>query len=278
MVRLWRGVLPVLALLAVVAAYAAGSLQVQVQPHRDQDNKFTGRYVAKLSVVGAAAARLVVFNPFEAKYEVLTTDPIPIKVTVPEGTGAIETIAMPPGTREDRRAAEEVKQDIEDIETGFDPAESDGAWLHRPVGLVTFVFMPAGVYATLLVVARRRRMLRDDRTLARKLAAARTARARLEELGAAGASVDAGEFAARLSRILQGYLADRLGRPTGELPPREAQALLCEGGACEACASEAAGILADAEGARFGGGGVERGVWLERVLSCIGRVEGEVRA
>ncbi len=62
MVRLWRGVLPVLALLAVVAAYAAGSLQVQVQPHRDQDNKFTGRYVAKLSVVGAAAARLVVFR------------------------------------------------------------------------------------------------------------------------------------------------------------------------------------------------------------------------
>lgn len=62
MVRACRIVLSGLALAVVAAGAFAQSVQVQVQPQRGADNKLTGRYVAKVSVVGAKTARLVVFR------------------------------------------------------------------------------------------------------------------------------------------------------------------------------------------------------------------------
>lgn len=54
--------------------------------------------------------------------------------------------------------------------------------------------------------------------------------------------------------MVQTYLADRLGRPAGEIPPEEAEALLGDAGFPDECAREAAAILREAEAARFGGG------------------------
>jgi hypothetical protein len=216
-------------------------------------------------------AELVVFDPAEERYVTLRTGAIPITVTLPEDTGAVETLPLPAEAR--RTAREPVREDIEDIETGADAGDSHAARLHGPLGLAVLCFLPLAVYAALAVVARRRRMLREDRALARRLSAARTARARLDELRSAGEGLGPGEFASRLSRALQGYVADRAGRPSGEIAPKEAAQLLCEGRAGDDCAREAESILSDLEAARFGGAGLDRGRWLNRVGACVDTIE-----
>lgn len=254
------------------------------QDIRFEDGKLVGekRFVLPLrprsaNVTQVPEARLVVFDPTTEKYVTLRTDPIPVRISVPEGTGARGSVAIPAEARKRLRGAGEVKRDIEDIETEVDGRGSHAAWLHRPAGLLLFLVLPLGVYAVLAVVAGRLRRLREDETLALRLAAARTARSRLDELRAGGA-LTPGDFAARLARVFQTYLADRLGRPAGELAPDEAGRLLGESGAPAECAVDAATILRDAEAARFGGGGVDTDEWLRRVEGCIESIEKGAKA
>jgi hypothetical protein len=218
-------------------------------------------------------ATLVAFDPFDEKYVTVATEPIPVNVTVPEDSGALESIGLPENVKADRRARDVEREDIEDIETDVDVAESHAARLHGSAGITAFGLLPACAYAALSVFAARWRRLRDDETLARRLSAARTARQKLDALREDLDSLGTAEFAEGLSRALQGYLADRLGRPAGEIPPGEAESLLAAAGLPEASAREVAAMLEEAETARFGGGEVDGEEWLARVESCVGSLE-----
>jgi hypothetical protein len=105
----------------------------------------------------------------------------------------------------------------------------------------------------------------------------KTARARLDDLAREAAGLPDGEYAARLSRVLQGYIADRLGRPQGEMSSAEAERLLAEAGFTTECACEAGAVLGDAEAARFARAAAEgfREGWLARVGRCMEAVERE---
>ncbi len=264
--------------LAAEASFRIGAAEMRHEM-RFEDEKLVGvkRFVVPLRprsarVTEIPAAALVVFDPAAEKYVTLRTDPIPVRVTAPEGTGALETVAIPEEARAKLRKQEEARRDIEDIEIDVDISSSHRAWLHGPLGLILFVVLPLAAYGALALVARRRRELRENMTLARRLAAARTARSRLEELRS-GAELPPGEFAQKLARAFQGYLADRLGRPAGELGPDEAETLLAGSDVPSDCAADAAAILKDAGAARFGGGGVDAEEWLCRVESCVDAIE-----
>lgn len=69
-----RYLVAVLALLAM-ATCLAQSLKVTVEPERGAGNKLTGRYVAHVNVVGAPAARLVVFRINIPDAYVMNTSP-----------------------------------------------------------------------------------------------------------------------------------------------------------------------------------------------------------
>jgi len=263
---------------AAEAGFRIGAAEMRHEM-RFENEKLVGvkRFVVPLRprsarVTEIPAATLVVFDPAAKKYVTLRTDPIPVRVTAPEGTGALETVAIPEEARAKLRKQEEARRDIEDIETDVDVSSSHRAWLHEPLGLILFGVLPLAACGALALVARRRRELRENRTLARRLAARRTARSRLEELRS-GAELPPGEFAQKLARIFQGYLADRLGRPAGELAPDEAERFLAGSGTARECAADAAAILRDAGAARFGGGGVEAVEWLGRVESCVDAIE-----
>ncbi len=232
-------------------------------------------------VVAVPAAELAVFDPLTESYVTLRTEPIPVRVTVPDDSGALEGVALPEAARAKMREREEVKQDIEDIETQVDASASDAAWLHGGGGLVAFFALPLAAFAAASVVARRRRELRENTALARRLAAAKAARAAFAGLhgdgGAEGeegaASLPGPEFAEAVAKALQGYLADRLDRPGGEIPPDEAERLLNESGVDKGLASDAAGVLREAGAARFGGGGVEPEELLARAETCVDAIE-----
>lgn len=257
-------------------------------PEQEQKSRFEGgkllgekRFTIPLRPSSARLkeipkARLVTFDPFDEKYVTVTTEPIPVTVTVPEGSGAPEVAAdifRAEEVKARRRTRDVVREDIEDIETEVDAAESHEAWLHTGTGIVVFGLLPACAYAALAVYAGRLRRLREDETFARRVSAERTARAKLKELYAETASLGTAEFAQGLSRALQGYLADALGRPSGEIPPAEAEVLLRDAGVPEARAGEFASLLAEAEAARFGGGEVDREDWLERAWKCVDAVQ-----
>ncbi|MHC5054056.1 MAG: BatD family protein [Planctomycetota bacterium] len=219
------------------------------------------------------AAELAVFDPVKETYVTLRTEPIPVRVTVPEDSGALEGVALPEAARARIREREELKQDIEDIETQVDAAESDAAWLHGPAGLVTFFALPLAAYAAASVVARRRRELQENAALARRLSAAKAARAGLARLRDEAASLPPADFAEAVAKALHGYLADRLDRPGGEIPPDEAERLLAESGVDAGLSSEAAEVLREAGAARFGGGGGEPGELLRRAEACVEAIE-----
>ena len=254
-------------------------------PEQEQTSRFEGgrlvgvkRFVIPLRPGSARLkevprATLVAFDPFEEEYVTLTTEPISVTVIVPEDSGALETVGLPEQVKAERRAREVVREDIEDIETDIDPNESHEAWLHSAAGICVFGVLPTCAYAALAVYAARWRRLREDRSLARRVRAARTARAKLEGLRGDPDSLGTAEFAEGLSRALQEYLADRLGRPAGEIPPGEAESLLKEAGVLEADAREFTEMLQEAETARFGGGQVDRDEWLRCAESCIDSLE-----
>ena len=221
--------------------------------------------------------RLEVFDPKQEKYVTLRAGPIPVTVTKPEGPFEVGTLVPPRTTSVSERHPETPVRDIEDIECEFDPAESHAAWLHRPAGLVAFGALPLAAFAAASLIARRLRILSEDATLARKLSAAKNARARLETLSASGATLGGDEFASQLSRALQTYIADRTGRPAGELAASEAAHLLRQAGASDSCAHEAEAILKELEAARFGGAGGDREGWLARVGSWVESAERELR-
>ena len=254
----------------------------QKQEYSFKDGKLRGekRFVVPLRpgsvrLKEIPRATLVAFDPFDEKYVTVTTEPIPVTVTVPEDSGALESIGLPENVKADRRARDMEREDIEDIETDIDVSESHAAQLHGWAGITVFGLLPACIYAALSVFAARWRRLRDDETLARRLSAARTAREKLGALREGLGSLGTAEFAEGLSRALQGYLADRLGRPAGEIPPGEAESLLAAAGLPEASAREVAAMLEEAEAARFGGGEVDREEWLARAAACVGAVESE---
>jgi len=122
------------------------------------------------------ATELAVFDPSREAYVTLRTRPIPVRVIVPEDTGALETVALPESARAKIREREEVKQDIEDIETEVDASASDAAWIHGFGGLAGFFALPLVAFAAASLVAHRRRTLRENTALARRLVAAKAAR------------------------------------------------------------------------------------------------------
>lgn len=221
-------------------------------------------------------AVLPVFDPQEQKYVVLRTAPIPISITVPENTGAAQSVVLPPVPTGGERA-QPARLDIEDIDTESDPTESHRAWIHTPAGIIIFFVLPAIAYAALAFYAARMRRLREDIGLARRLSALSNAAARFEALRSEAGGLDETTFASKLSRVLQTYLADALRRPAGELPAREAEELLRGRGASEEVAREAVAILGSAEAARFGGEGIDRDGWLTRVERCIESLEKEIK-
>jgi len=219
------------------------------------------------------AAELVVFDPAREEYVTLRTRPISVRVTVPEDTGALEAVALPESARAKLREREEVKQDIEDIETDVDASTSDAAWIHGPGGLVGFFALPLTAFAAASLVARRRRRLREDTALARRLVAARNARDAFRSLRADAESSSTPALAENVARALQGYLADILDRTGGEIPPEEAEELLSGSGVDNDLAREAAEVLREAGAARFGGGDVDGADILRRAEVCVEAIE-----
>jgi len=219
------------------------------------------------------AAELAVFDPARGEYVTLRTRPIPIRVMVPEDTGALEAVALPESARAKIREREEVKQDIEDIETDVDASASDAAWLHGPKGLVTFFALPMAAFAMASLVARRRRRLREDTAFARRLVAARNARDAFSRLRGEAKSLSPPGLAEAVAKALQGYLADILDRPGGETPPEEAERLLSGSGVDNDLARAAAEVLREAGAARFGGGDVDGADILRRAEACVEAIE-----
>jgi hypothetical protein len=264
--------------LADESGFRAGS------PEQDSESRFEGgrlvgekRFTLPLrprraDVREVPRARLVVFDPRAKRYVTLTSDPITVEVTVPEDTGAIESMDLPPAPDELRRPAQPLRRDIEDVATGLDEIESHEAWLHRPGGILLVAIFPLGVFAGLFVYANRLKTLREDRALARRLSAAGTVRRRLEETRA-GRAGDAAAFTSELSRALQSYVADRAGRGRGEIPPAEAEELLAGSGCDEEAARSLAALLSEAEAARFAGERVDRAELLDRAFECVEALE-----
>jgi hypothetical protein len=213
------------------------------------------------------------FDPEESRYRRISTKPITINVTRPEGY--VESSEIPYGSPgqtlgSDARDIRYIAQDIGDVKP------SGQLVLFTPLYLIVNG-LPLVVLVGLVIIRRRREKLATDTGLARSRGANRVARkhlARARSLTSPGKAV---EFYAEIYRAVTSYIADKLNiSPHGLTTTRIAE-LLAEWGADQQTIDQTNDLLNTCDFARFAPASVtddDIGKSLKAAELLITRMEG----
>ncbi|MBD3332661.1 hypothetical protein GF356_07410 [candidate division GN15 bacterium] len=187
------------------------------------------------------------FDPEQSRYRRISTEPIAVNVTRPEGYA--ESPEVPYGATgqtlgSEARDIRYIAQDIGDLEP------SGQLVLFTPLYLMVNG-LPVLVLAGLVVVRRRREKLASDIGLARSRGANKLARKHLAQAKALASADKAGEFYAEIYRAVTSYIADKLNISPHGLTTDRIKELLSERGADSDTITMTTDLLGKCDFARF---------------------------
>ncbi len=187
------------------------------------------------------------FDPKDAKYRRISTDPITIYVTKPEGYVASPDV---PYSHPDVTIGSEAR-DIRYIKTTFGGVQRQGNILLTSPLYMIVNGMPVLLLAGMILVRQRREKLMANRGLARSRAAARMARKRLTRAKSLAHPETSGDFFAEIHAAVTSYIADKLNISPYGLTVEMIATHLNDQGADPSLVDATASLLQQADFARF---------------------------
>lgn len=187
------------------------------------------------------------FVPSEGRYHTLTTDPIRLRVTKPEGYAAANDV---PYTRPSLLIGSDAR-DIRYIKSDLGETSPVGHLiLTTPVYLVVNG-LPVLVLAGMILVRRRREKLASNVSYARSRLASKAARKRLARARSLANPDQASDFFAEVHLALISYVADKLNISPHGLTTDQLRQLLGEREADEALIEDVGAVLGRCDFGRF---------------------------
>ena len=203
------------------------------------------------------------FNPATASYEVVHSEPIPIRVEPAATMSMDEVVGAAPDSDSDRGKA------IERAESGLRANDTIEAMLAdaRPftIGPLHAFLAAIGPVLCLAIGARRLRDARQaDELGSRRRGAANRARHRLNATSAA-----------EVAPALCDYVADRLGRPAGAMTIADVTTAMRTSGVADELCNEVESIGAASDAARYAAGATSDDSLASSARDIISRLERE---
>ncbi len=153
------------------------------------------------------------FNPKDARYQTIRTEPISLSVT--PGDPAVSSSGGV--VVESRNTVEAVASDINFIKPDKTALASVDRRLYGNPLFAFFYLLPAGLFAAALVIKRKRDAIERNSGLKRRLNAWKKAQPRLEQATRAENAGNPAEFCGHLSEALVRFIGDSLNLDTGAL-------------------------------------------------------------
>jgi hypothetical protein len=213
------------------------------------------------------------FDPKAERYRKISTDPITVYVTKPEGYVASPDM---PYARPDVTIGSEAK-DIRYIKTTFGGVQRRGNILLTSPLYVIVNGLPVLLLAGMILVRQRREKLLANRGLARSRAAARMARKRLAHAKSLAKPESAGAFFSEIQAAVTSYIADKLNISPNGLTVEMIGNHLTDRGADESLVDETTSLLQQADFARFAPASLkdeEIDHAYEKAVDVMTRIEG----
>ena len=187
------------------------------------------------------------FDPEQERFRVVSTKPIRIRVTAPEGYNSDSPVPyLPPGMTIDSRA-----HDIRHIKADLGKMQPVGRMPLLTVGFLLFNAVPILALIGSIMIRRRREKLAADTGLARARGAAKIARKRMAQARALARVETLGEFYAEIYRALTSYIADKLDISPYGLTTDSIRRILNQRSTPEGLTDAVTGIITTCDYARF---------------------------
>ena len=187
------------------------------------------------------------FDPGDSKYRRISTDPITLYVTKPEGYVASTDV---PYSHPEVTIGSEA-HDIRYIKTTYGGVQRRGSLLLTSPLYIIVNGLPVLILAGMVLVRQRREKLMANRGLARSRAAARMARKRLSRAKSLAKPETAGEFFAEIHAAVTSYIADKLNISPYGLTVETIASHLGDQGSDPSLVDATSSLLRQADFARF---------------------------
>ncbi len=179
------------------------------------------------------------FDPKRGKYQTVSTRPIQVKVSKPEGyTGSNGVVYGGPNVTISSDA-----RDIRYIKTDLGKVRPEGFVLLRSPVYFAVNALPILLFASVMVYRMRREKLSGDVGYARSRAASKMARKRLARARSLAGAGKSGEFFAECSQVVMSYIADKLNISPHGLTSDKIAGVLRERAAEESLIDDTKGFL-----------------------------------
>ncbi len=221
---------------------------------------------------------LTYFDPEAGSYRKASTAPVTLAVSPAEGKEDLRlTESLTPSAG--KVAVRILADDILPVYKGFD-AVAAVPFGHRVEAVWLGGFLaPPLLYFVLLWTERRRRHLEANVGLRRHRSALKRALRAFGEVEAAAGRGDRGEAAQVASRLLRGYVGDKVNLEGSAFTPAEAEAQLKRCEVDEALAGETRRLLESLDAAQFGGIPAEEAEKMGTELKpLLKRLESQIRS
>jgi hypothetical protein len=193
------------------------------------------------------ALRFNYFDPASERFRVVSTKPLRVRVSAPEGyTGDSPVPFTGPGMTIDSRA-----RDIRHIKADLGSTRPVGRLPLLTPAFLLFNSVPVVALVASVLIRRRRERLAADTGLARARGAAKSARKRLAQARALANVETVGEFYAEIYRALTSYIADKLNISPHGLTTESIQEILRRRSTPEELADDVTGVITACDYARF---------------------------
>jgi hypothetical protein len=187
------------------------------------------------------------FDPLRSKYVTLSTQPIRLQVTKPEGYASTSDI---PFSGPDQTIGSEAK-DIRFIKESMGRTSNvGGIILFSPIYLI-LNGLPVALLAATVLVRKRKEKISSNIGYARSRSAARAARKRLAKAKSLATTEKGGAFYAEIYQTVTSFIADKLNISPHGLTTDRIKELLKEHAADEGLIEQTAQLLGQCDFARF---------------------------
>ena len=152
------------------------------------------------------------FNPDDASYHTVSTQPITINVTPGELVSTFQG-----GTGDNRNAVQQIANDINFIKPDKSLLAASNRQLHTNKIFYLFYILPLTIFTAAFAVKRRRDTIERNTGLKRKLTAWKKAQKRMEQASQLKDNGEKAAFCGKLSESITEFIGDRMNIDTGAM-------------------------------------------------------------